>query len=144
VRIPGTDRFIISGTQTGHIDSLMPEHCARVSSFAIGENSVTCDGPVPASSETLSHAAIYSGCRDAGAVVHGHDHSAWIRHRGFASVPSVDAAAGTAELARQLAGCATSMECTSGIIVMRGHPDGLVAFGDSLGVAVLTMLAAVR
>ena len=38
-----------------------PGHYVKVSSFNIDDNAVQCSGPLKASSESLTHAAIYLG-----------------------------------------------------------------------------------
>ena len=72
-------RFIISGTQTGHIEETGPEHYALVTAVDIPGNRVCCSGAVQASSESLTHAAIYDAAAAVGAVVHAHDLRLWRR-----------------------------------------------------------------
>lgn len=52
-------QFVISGTQTGHLADLTGAHYAEVTNYDIEGNRITCHGPVKASSESLTHAAIY-------------------------------------------------------------------------------------
>ena len=63
---------MISGTQTGHVVDVTAEHFAVVTAYDIGANSVTSSGPVEASSESLTHAAIYDLDSAIGGVVHAH------------------------------------------------------------------------
>ena len=60
IRVRNSSQFIISGTQTGHIPFLKNYHYTLVTSFNIEKNSLTCQGPIKASSESLTHAAIYA------------------------------------------------------------------------------------
>ena len=51
--------FYISGTQTGHLYRTDGRHYSQVTRFDIETNWIECRGPVQASSEALTHAAIY-------------------------------------------------------------------------------------
>src|SRR5690606_37998568 len=73
VRVGPGREFLVSGTQTGHLERTGPEHYALVTDYDIDDNTVHCRGAVQASSETLTHAAIYELDPDIRAVVHVHD-----------------------------------------------------------------------
>ena len=135
------DPFIISGTATGHIARLNAEHFSEVIGFDIAANSLCCRGRVKASSESLSHAAVYRSDLGAMAVIHVHHLAAWEALRG--RVPTTDAAveAGTPQMADAIAELLPSCE---GFFVMGGHREGLVAFGPTLDDAGSRLLAAVR
>ena len=60
VREGDSDKFIVSGTQTGHIARTDENHYSRVTDYDIETNHVGCEGPIQASSEALTHAAIYA------------------------------------------------------------------------------------
>jgi len=60
MRIRGGNQFVITGSATGEIPELEPGHYVKVNSFNIEDNAVQCVGPLKASSESLTHAAIYS------------------------------------------------------------------------------------
>lgn len=70
IREGSASEFIISGTQTGHIPRTDEHHYARVTRCEIEANRVHCEGPVQASSEALTHAAIYALDPTIRAVVH--------------------------------------------------------------------------
>ncbi|MGB0838957.1 MAG: hypothetical protein ACPGXL_02395, partial [Chitinophagales bacterium] len=53
------ERFMISGTQTGHLTKLDARHYTLVKEYDITRNTLVCEGPIKASSESLTHAAIY-------------------------------------------------------------------------------------
>ena len=61
IRGPEPGQLIISGTQTGHLQELSEQHYALVTEADADANRVACRGRVRASSETLTHAAIWSG-----------------------------------------------------------------------------------
>ncbi len=72
-RIPGTDRFIITGSGTGLKFPIEESDFCEVLSFDIAQNRVVCCGPLAASSESMSHGAIYAARPDTGSVIHIHD-----------------------------------------------------------------------
>lgn len=141
VRHGSGDSFVISGTQTGHIAHTSAEHFALVTSVDIDANAVFCVGPIQASSEALTHAAIYALSSDIGAVVHVHDRELWARH--MDKLPTTDAAVpyGTPAMAHAFELLwASSPFPRVGIAVMAGHDDGLVSIGRTLDEAATRML----
>jgi len=124
-------QFLITGSQTGHLSALTGAHYCRVLDFDIGALRVSSAGPVEASSETLTHAAIYQAGERVKAIAHVHHHALWrkLQELGF---PSTSEALpyGTAEMARAVATLARGKN--EGLIVMKGHVDGVICFGASL------------
>ena len=132
--------IFVTGTQTGEVAHLGPEHVARVTDFDIASNRVACEGAVQASSETMSHLALYEVDSAIGAVIHVHARDAWSRLRDHA--PTTDAAVpyGTPAMARALAALARAMP-DGGVLVMGGHPDGIIAYGADLEATAARLLA---
>jgi ribulose-5-phosphate 4-epimerase/fuculose-1-phosphate aldolase len=133
VREGNSDRFIISGTQTGHIVQTGEEHYARVTGCDIAANRVVCEGPVQASSEALTHAAIYALDPGIRAVVHVHDADLW--HELIDRIPTTsrEIAYGTPEMAREFQRLYAETDFAErGIAVMGGHDEGIVAFGKDI------------
>ena len=64
VRVPGTEAFFITGTQTGSVFPLTENEVALVTQADIPANTVHCRGSVAASSETMTHAACYLHRKD--------------------------------------------------------------------------------
>ncbi len=79
VRSRQKGHFIISGTQTGHIEDPDEQHYALVTDYDIDANRVTCRGPIRASSESMTHAALYELDPNINAVVHVHSAALWQR-----------------------------------------------------------------
>lgn len=131
-RLERTERpqFIITGTQTGHLKDLTGEHYTRVIDFDIREFSVTAQGMVRASSETVTHASIYEMNPSIRAVVHIHQPKIW---KGMiaAGYPSTSKwiPYGTYEMAAAVKDCIG--ETTQGLIVMKGHEEGVIAYGPN-------------
>ena len=127
------DCFLISGTATGHLPALGPEHFAEVRAFDFAANSLRCRGPVKASSESLSHAAVYVSDPTAAAVIHVHHLGMWEQLRD--RIPTTDprAEAGTPEMAWAIESLLRQPGVKEqGVFVMGGHREGLMAFGATL------------
>jgi len=134
--------FIISGTQTGHLAELGAEHYARVTDYDIAGNRVACRGPIKASSEAMTHAAIYELGAGIDAVVHVHSRALWQRHLGQLPTTCADVAYGTPEMAREFARLYRDSNLrTVGVAVMAGHDEGLVSFGHDMTQAASRILS---
>src|SRR5246127_494923 len=59
VRNGATSRFYITGSGTGKLPELTPTDCARVVACDFARNWLQCEGLTVASSESLTHAAVY-------------------------------------------------------------------------------------
>ncbi|BCA79745.1 class II aldolase/adducin family protein [Desulfuromonas sp. AOP6] len=129
--------FLISGTQTGHLPHLDGNHYTRVIEYDCKKNHVVAKGPVKPSSEALTHAMLYE--LDAGlhCVIHGHSPDIW-ENRYRLNLPATDEAAeyGTPAMAGEVARLYQDATVRSGgIIVMGGHEDGVLSFGQTLAEA---------
>jgi L-ribulose-5-phosphate 4-epimerase len=141
-RYKDTNAFIISGSATGNFPVLSLQHYSLVTKVDAANNQLWCTGPIVASSESMSHSAIYSRCPDVMGVVHIHHLEMWeqLLHQ----VPTTDASAeyGSPEMVisiNQLLN--TSLQCDQpGIFVMEGHKEGVFAFGHSLEAASTLLL----
>lgn len=142
VRVAGGNQFVISGTQTGHIESTGAEHYALVRSTDIDANSVHCIGPVQASSEALTHAALYALSDNIAAVVHVHDRVLWQQHLEHFPTTGKHVPYGTPEMAKEFQRLwHTTRFATLGIAIMAGHDEGIVSVGGSLAQAATQVLA---
>lgn len=137
---PGS-RFLITGTGTGTLPELTPEHCTEVLEADLAGNRIRCRGPVRPSSESLSHAALYLCSPAIGAVVHVHDPQLWQHLLGKAPTTAPTIPYGTPELAAEIQRIVSlSRLFSAGILVMGGHRDGLLSFGRTLPEAVTLLL----
>ena len=64
--------FLITGTQTGEIKNLNREHYTCVTDYNIEKNFIRSEGPIKASSESLTHAMIYELDPAIKVVIHVH------------------------------------------------------------------------
>ena len=133
IRDDDSDVFIISGTQTGHIARTDERHYARVTQCDINANRVRCDGPVQASSEALTHAAIYALDPAIRAVVHVHSASLWNALIDRVPTTSRDVSYGTPEMAHEFRRLFRETDfAEKGVAVMGGHEEGIVSFGNDI------------
>ena len=135
-------QFLITGTQTGHIEQTTADHYSLVTSFDLDRNEVYCTGPVQASSEAMTHAALYGLDPSIGAIVHVHSKPLWDQY--LHVLPTSDSAVtyGTPEMAMELERLYRETAFGSdGIAVMGGHEDGLISIGESIEQAATKILA---
>lgn len=133
----------VTGTQTGHVDSFAPEHVVRILGYDLAANRVACEGPLRASSETLSHLALYEAAATIGGVVHVHDATGWTSLRGRVPTTDADVAYGTPAMARALGALAREAP-EGGVIVMGGHADGIIGYGSDPDDAAARLLHALE
>lgn len=137
--------FLISGTQTGNLDKLTADDYARVIRADISKNLVEAEGPVKPSSESLTHAAIYTLDERIKFVFHAHSPEIWTRRESL-GIPQTDARIpyGTPEMACEMQRIYEAGAFTDGnILAMAGHEDGIIGFGfdaDEAGDVILRYL----
>ena len=128
--------FIISGTQTGGIKQLTARHYTKVSDFDWQENYVTCVGAIKASSESLTHGALYAANPEINGVIHIHDLALWQKLLDKVPTTNPNCAYGTPQMAEEIIELCQQRECQQQkIIVMSGHREGILAFGSNLAEA---------
>ncbi|MBI4388074.1 MAG: class II aldolase/adducin family protein [Candidatus Omnitrophica bacterium] len=133
IRIPNTTQFIITGTQTGGIAKLAAKHYTKVTSGNFEQNALQCEGPVEASSESLTHLAVYQADKNIHAIIHTHHPKLWkkLLDKVPTTFPSV--AYGTPEMAHEIFRLFKETDLAKQkILVMAGHEDGLITFGCNL------------
>jgi hypothetical protein len=133
--------FMISGSATGGVSELTTAHYALVTDYNLSRNQLTCKGMTIASSESLTHAAIYACSESIKAVVHVHHKEKWNRmlHQSATTDPSI--AYGTPAMAFAIQDLITQHQVGSNnIITMGGHEDGLLSFGQTLEEAAMAFL----
>ncbi|MBS3744791.1 MAG: class II aldolase/adducin family protein [Wenzhouxiangellaceae bacterium] len=125
--------FIISGTGTGEIAHTDERHYSWVTDYDIDANRVVCHGPVQASSEALTHAAIYELDSVIRAVVHVHSAELWQRLIDRVPTTAANVPYGTPEMSREFVRLYRETDFVDGgVVVMAGHEEGIVACGADL------------
>ena len=127
----GQRRFLISGSQTGHLPQLDARHYVVVSACDIRHNRVTAHGPLKPSSEALTHAMLYDQDIGVHVVFHVHSPTIW-QAAGSAglAVTAADVTYGTPEMAQEVARLFSETGVRQQqLFAMGGHEDGVIAFG---------------
>jgi ribulose-5-phosphate 4-epimerase/fuculose-1-phosphate aldolase len=135
-------QFVISGTQTGHLADLGNEHFALVTAYDIKRNIVHCTGATEASSESMTHAAIYELDAKIRAVVHVHSDELWLALKG--SLPTTDDSVeyGTPQMAQEFYRLFSKTDFPDiGLAVMAGHDAGLISIGSCVQEAAARVLS---
>ncbi|MDD5412428.1 MAG: class II aldolase/adducin family protein [Methylobacter sp.] len=131
---PDSAQFIISGTQTGHIEQLSPEHYCLIVKADPSKNLIQSCGLCQPSSESLTHASVYAHDSKIQAVIHTHCPEIW-NHTAVLKLPHTTAniSYGTVEMATAVEQLFQSDELTqTSLFTMLGHEDGVVSFGRNM------------
>ncbi len=143
-------QFVITGTQTGKWEHLNGMHYTRVVNFDLQKNLVVVDGPIDASSEALTHGAIYLSHPSIQTVFHIHHKDIW-KELLLKNSPKTGAQTpyGTFEMAMEVKTLVHHLFETHSpnhkfafTIVMEGHEDGVIIFGsdpDTVGLETLAL-----
>lgn len=136
ISVKTANGFIISGTQTGHLPLLKDEHYTLVDEYNISKNSLHCIGPVKASSESLTHAAIYECSSDIKAIIHIHHKYFWNNSLNKIPTSSAQVPYGTPDMAKEIFRLYKETSLSSDKIMnMAGHEEGIISFGKTLAEA---------
>lgn len=134
-------QFIITGSQTGKYPDLDGRYYTRVLDYDIERLKIKMMGPIEASSEALTHAAIYAHNKNIQAIIHIHSSEIW---KGMIADQSPNTkksiSYGTVEMAKATQKVIDHSD--SGSFCMHGHDDGVVAYGKNLeeaGKIILTL-----
>lgn len=145
IRIPLTNEFIVTGTQTGGIRELSGAHYTKVIAGDLDRNWLKCAGPVQASSESLTHLAIYQADQNVNAVVHTHHPGLWkhLLNQVPTTFPSVSY--GTPEMAHEIFRLFSETGISKEkVLVMAGHEDGVITFGHDISEAATHLLKLIQ
>lgn len=130
-RVAG-DSFLVSATQTGHLDTLAAVDWVTVTAASPATNELWSEGAGKPSSEALTHAAIYQA-GNAALVCHIHHPALWRAVcSGAIALPVTPASAtyGTPAMAASLSEISASNQPPFAA-AMGGHEDGIMAAAES-------------
>jgi L-ribulose-5-phosphate 4-epimerase len=132
-RVKDTTQFIISGSSTGGLKELTNEHFTLVTKVEIDKNFLTCKGPIIASAESFTHAAIYQASKEAKAVIHFHNKQMWKDLMDKVPTTKKDVPYGSPEMFEEIFRLFKETDVAEKkIICMAGHEEGLIVFGKDL------------
>jgi ribulose-5-phosphate 4-epimerase/fuculose-1-phosphate aldolase len=143
--------FIITGSATGEIENLQKNHLCLVEKFDIAKNLVFSKGEIQASSESMTHGAIYSANPKINCVLHIHSRKLFDRLRqlslentGKIYFTAKDIPYGTPEMAFAVMDEVKKIKKPNGIIVMLGHDEGVISFGETISAALAEIENVIR
>ncbi|MCX7775568.1 MAG: class II aldolase/adducin family protein [Spirochaetaceae bacterium] len=140
--------FLVTGSQTGREAVLGVSGLALVLEWSLAANELVCAGPVRASSESLTHAALYEADSRIGGVVHVHAPWYWEHWPEDAPCTAADILYGTPAMGYEIQKIwRETGGALAGVVCMGGHRDGLLAWGPTVEQAMdrlLTMLARIE
>ncbi len=114
-RLPDKNTFLITGGQTGHLAYLQPHHYCRVTHFDLKKGHVIAEGLIAPSIESLTHFELYESDPNIQFIFHVHHHKLWeYMQTSGKEVPR---------------GFIKNQE--SGIFILKGHQDEIIAFSTT-------------
>ena len=124
--------FIITGSGTGSLKKLGVEHYTKVTAYNFAANTLTTAGPVKASSESLTHAALYESAKDVNAVFHIHHLALWKKLLIGGASTSKHIEYGTTAMAGEIIRLMNNPSIPEQkILAMGGHEEGILSFGKT-------------
>lgn len=135
-------KFFITGSATGEIPVLEPGHYVYVEGYNFEDNAVMCSGSLKASSESLTHAAIYKADPDTNAIIHVHNMEQWESLKDVVPTTKEEFEYGTAGLATDIFRLFKESDVIEKrIIVMAGDSAGLITFGNDMDEAINVLMS---
>jgi len=117
----------ISASKTGTYGSYKEEHFSKIIAWDAENNYVESAGLLPASSETLSHLAIYEALPWANCVAHVHSEALWNKYRNTEITSNDTIEYGTKEMYFEIVRLLKGHN-ESKLLVMGGHHGGLLVW----------------
>lgn len=133
IRLPNTENhFIISGSATGGIAKASEQHFSLVVKSNLQNNSIYCEGPIKASSESLTHFMFYQLSNDINVVVHAHHTKLWNKNKNRLPTTNAIVPYGTVEMAKEIKRLFETTNLSEvKVLIMAGHEDGIICFGKN-------------
>lgn len=119
--------FLITGSQTGKPEILGENGYSFVSSWDISKNYLKCEGLLKASSESLTHAAVYEIDKNIKCVIHIHSKDLWEKYIDKLPTSDKNAEYGTVLMANSIK---EIIKAGNKIVVMGGHYEGILVCGE--------------
>ena len=136
-----SDSFVITGTQTGHLENLEGEHYALIEVYEDKAFYLKSSGAIKPSSEALTHGTIYNLDKNIGAVIHIHSKTIWkfmLNHSRYLKTEDVEY--GSMEMIEEVNRIFSTINpLDNPKFVMAGHEDGVMVFGENLKEAELVL-----
>ena len=126
------EEFVISASQTGALATLKDKHLVRITGYNLERFWVDAMGSQPPSSETLTHAMIYSADPRICWVFHGHSPEIWQQAEALA-IPctGADVAYGSRDMVGAVAELLEKYQSRPLLFATLGHEDGVFSCGPT-------------
>ena len=132
-RYQNSDQFVITSTQTGHLESLSLDQYSLVKNIDFDSFKTTASGLSKPSSECITHGAIYNLDSNIDAVIHVHNEKLWDFMLKNDYLSTNDTPYGTPEMVEDVIAMYKDKEpLLNNLFVMKGHFEGIVSFGRDL------------
>ena len=137
--------FVITGTQTGHLENLDASHYALIEAYNDKAFYLKSSGAIKPSSEALTHGTIYNLSTEIGAVIHIHSKAIWKFMLNGGYLRTKDVAYGSTEMIDEVNRLFSKIKPLSNPeFAMAGHEDGVIVFDKTLVEAELTLYRILR
>ena len=132
IRTQGLE-FVITASATGSLRTLQHAHYCLVESFSVEGNWVHSRGGMQASSESMTHGAIYAAHPQVYCVMHVHSRALFddLIDKGSLTTPA-DVPYGTPAMAQAVSALVASQSGLPIVFAMEGHDEGVVAYGQDI------------
>ncbi len=134
LRVPSG--FLITATRTGGIQKLGPQHYTEVTHVSLESNFVAfraADEQTTPSAESITHGMFYQARPAIQAVIHIHHLAFWQRLLPIFPTTAREIEYGTPAMGREILRLFRDSPLQNcGLVVMAGHEEGIVAFGEDL------------
>jgi ribulose-5-phosphate 4-epimerase/fuculose-1-phosphate aldolase len=132
--------FVITGTQTGHLNSLDEKHYSLIEEFDDSEFFIKSTGAIKPSSEALTHGTIYNLSADIKAVIHIHSKKLWDFMLDNEYLKTKNVPYGSKQMIHEVKRVYKEINALKNPkLVMAGHEEGVITFGRSLKEAELAL-----
>ncbi len=124
-------KVVVSCSKTGSIRDLSREHFACIEGYDISKNFVKYSGKLPASSEAMTHLAIYGANEKVNVVAHIHNERIWNLLISAGLKTNGNADYGTVEIAMEAYNYVLESKLSNGIFALAGHKDGIIIYAEN-------------
>ena len=135
-----SNSFVITGTQTGHLENLDASSYALIEAYDDKEFYLKSSGVIKPSSEALTHGMIYNLSPNIGAIIHIHSKSIWNFMLSNDYLKTKNVEYGSTEMIDEVNRLFSTIEPLSNPkFAMAGHEDGVIVFCKTISEAELIL-----
>ncbi|HIP13483.1 MAG TPA: class II aldolase/adducin family protein [Sulfurospirillum arcachonense] len=133
LKIDNSDKFVITGTQTGHLKHLHVENYSLVEKVDFDTFTTYASGACQPSSEAITHACIYALDAKIKAIIHVHNEKLWRYMLEHDYISTSDVEYGSLEMTKDIQQIYSSLDALENCsFVMKGHFEGVFVFAEDI------------